>query len=109
MFPKHTQLQNSTLTIQMPASSVAWLASPPSTSGGSATRPALDSLRHCAVDDGVGIMSGLMPSSTAEPVSPTAADSRKPGLERSMRYHRNGLTSASVSETWSVDAQGSLR
>ena len=34
---------------------------------------------------------------------------RKPGLERSTRYHRTGLTRARVRDIWEVDCQGSLR
>jgi hypothetical protein len=49
--------------------------------------------------DGGGTHSGLMERRTKVPATPTRADRRKPGLERSMRYHRAGLTRASVSET----------
>lgn len=106
MFPKQTQLQNSTLSIQMPVSSVSWLASPPRAMGSAYALS--DSLRYVK-DEGVGITSGLMPSRTAEPATPTAIDSRKPGFDRSIRYHKNGLTSASVRETWRVEAHGSFR
>src|SRR3569833_573642 len=113
MFPKHTQLQNSTLSIQIPVSNVSFLARPPSTSGPAedAASASLDPLRYgagawCA---GAGIMLGLRPMSAADPARPTAADSRKPDLERSRRYHRKGFTSASVSDSSMVEAQGSFR
>lgn len=54
-------------------------------------------------------MSGLIPSSTAVPTIPMNAERRNPGLERSIRYHKNGLTMARVRETCKVDCQGSLR
>lgn len=47
---------------------------------------------------GEGIISGFRLSSTVVPKTPTAAERRKPGLVRSMMYHRTGLTRASVSE-----------
>lgn len=107
MLPKQTQLQNSTLSIHMPVSTVSCLASPPSISV-AAPVASIDALRP-AGPAGVGIMSGLTPMSRREPTSPTAADRRKPGLERSMSHHNRGLTSASVTESCSVEAQGSLR
>ena len=58
---------------------------------------------------GVGIMSGLILRRIAEPVTPTAAERMKPGLERSMRCQRKGLTRASVSDACSADAHGSFR
>ena len=54
-------------------------------------------------------MSGLTRQSIIVPVIPTKADSHKPARVRSMRYHKKGLTKESVSDTWSVDCQGSLR
>ena len=54
-------------------------------------------------------MSGLTPKALAVPVSPTSIDRRKPGLERSIRYQRTGLTRASVNDIWAVDCHGSLR
>ncbi len=61
------------------------------------------------VNAGEGTISGLIPKSTAVPVMPTKAESKKPALDRSIRYHRTGFTSDNVSETWRVDCQGSFR
>jgi hypothetical protein len=58
---------------------------------------------------GEGIMSGFEARRSAAPVVPTAVLRIKPGIERSMRYHRTGLTSARVREACIVEAQGSLR
>lgn len=58
---------------------------------------------------GEGIMSGFEARRRAVPVAPTKDERRKPGLDRSMRYQRTGLTRASVREAWRVDAHGSLR
>lgn len=60
-------------------------------------------------EGGDGIISGLSPSSIAVPVIPTNEERKNPGFERSMRYHRTGLTNAKVSDTCTVDCQGSLR
>jgi hypothetical protein len=54
-------------------------------------------------------MSGLESSKKKVPVAPTAEESRKPGFERSIMYHRTGLTRNRVRDTWRVDVQGSLR
>ena len=54
-------------------------------------------------------MSGLTPSRTAVPAMPTSAERMKPGFERSIRYHRTGLTRAKVKETCKVDCHGSFR
>ncbi len=58
---------------------------------------------------GEGTISGFRLRRTEVPRRPTAAERRKPGLERSTRYQRTGLTRARVRETWRVEAQGSLR
>lgn len=42
------------------------------------------------------------------PSAPTVAEKTKPGLERSIIYHKTGLTRASVREAWSVDVHGSF-
>lgn len=108
MFPKHTQLQNSTLTIHTPISTVS-----PSTGRGArlavAAHDENELCAACHALDGAGITSGLTPSSSADPVSPTQVDSRKPGMLRSMSHHRSGFTRASVAETCSVEAHASLR
>lgn len=103
MLPKQTQLQNRTLSIQIPVSIVFWLARPPNVRESETV-----SFRNDDAD-GVGTISGSTPISTAEPIRPTAAESRKPGLERSIKYHKKGLTRASVSESCSVDAHGRRR
>lgn len=43
-------------------------------------------------------MSGLERRRRAVPVAPTAVERMKPGLDRSIMYHRTGLTRASVRE-----------
>ena len=58
---------------------------------------------------GEGIMSGFEARRRAVPVRPTPVERMKPGLERSTRYQRTGLTRASVRDACSVEAQGSLR
>jgi hypothetical protein len=54
-------------------------------------------------------MSGFETSNRAVPVHPTAVLRMKPGLDRSTRYQRTGLTRARVKDAWRVEAQGSLR
>jgi hypothetical protein len=58
---------------------------------------------------GEGIISGFEARSNAVPAAPTAEERTNPGLERSIRYQRTGLTRKSVSEAWRDEAQGSLR
>lgn len=58
---------------------------------------------------GAGTMVGFVPSNTAVPTMPTKAESKKPALERSIRYHRTGFTSDNVSDTCRVDCHGSFR
>ncbi len=58
---------------------------------------------------GEGTISGFTPKAIAVPARPTSIERRKPGLERSTRYQRTGLTRARVKETWEVDCHGSLR
>lgn len=53
---------------------------------------------------GAGTMSGFRLMTITEPTSPTVDDRRKPGLERSIKYHRKGFTSARLNETCNVDA-----
>lgn len=60
------------------------------------------------LEAGDGKMAGLDNESNEVPRAPIVAERISPGLERSIRYHRAGLTSASVKETWSVDVQGSF-
>lgn len=54
------------------------------------------------------MISVLNPIKTIDPASPTAADKRKPGFDRSIRYHRNGLTIIKVRETCIVEAHGTF-
>lgn len=54
-------------------------------------------------------MAGFTPRRTTEPASPTAAERRKPALDRSMSHQSSGLTRAKVTETCKVEDQGSLR
>jgi NAD-dependent dihydropyrimidine dehydrogenase PreA subunit len=49
-------------------------------------------------------MSGLRLITMAEPTRPTADERRKPGFERSIKYHRKGFTRARLNETCIVDA-----
>lgn len=57
---------------------------------------------------GDGTISGLMPRSAIVPPIPTTAESKNPVFDRSTRYHNTGFARASVSETCSVDCQGSF-
>ncbi|KAL2282617.1 hypothetical protein FJTKL_10471 [Diaporthe vaccinii] len=82
---------------------------PPSISGSPPPLPVWFRLRNSEENpDGAGTMSGLNPMRMTEPAQATAADSRNPDFDRSIRYHRNGLTMASVMETCIVDAQGTF-
>lgn len=58
---------------------------------------------------GEGTISGLTLKAIAVPARPTSVERRKPGFERSTRYHSTGLTRARVNETCNVDCHGSLR
>ncbi len=44
-----------------------------------------------------------------EPARLRAAERRKPGFDRSIRYHKNGLARARATDTCIVEAQGSFR
>lgn len=96
IFPKQRQLQNSTLSIQTPVSTVSWLAKPPNAKG-SLSKP-FEELR-LGMPDGAGMISGLTPRRNIEPVRPTAADNTNPGLLRSISHHSSGLTNANVADT----------
>lgn len=105
ILPKQTQLQNITLAIHVATPMVSLVIIPSNPSP-------LDVWAALAPGEGVageGTIPGLTPSNTAVPVRPTTVERMKPGLERSMRYHNTGLTSARVRETWRVDCHGSLR
>jgi hypothetical protein len=101
MFPKHRQQQNKMLNIQIPFSTARWLARPPSIVGGSDWL--VEKLTLWLLNDerlaGAGTTSGMKLITTAEPTNPTVDDRRKPGLDRSIRYQRNGLTRARLRET----------
>lgn len=57
---------------------------------------------------GAGMISGFRPKDTMVPARPTAADRRKPVLERSIRYHKRGFAIAKVRETCIVEAHGTF-
>ena len=58
---------------------------------------------------GEGTISGLIARTRIVPAMPTMVERVKPGLERSMRYQRTGLTRARVRESCRVDCQGRRR
>lgn len=58
---------------------------------------------------GLGIRSEFEARRSALPVTPTVAENASPALERSIRYHRTGLTRARVNDACISEAQGSLR
>ena len=98
MFPKHTQVQNSTLAIHVPTTILSGgmpvyqiLAC-----GTDASSPATG---DGAVAAGEGTISGLMLRTASIPVKPTTVENTKPDLERSTRYHRTGLARERVRET----------
>lgn len=62
-----------------------------------------------ALKTGLGIISGVTMKWSKVPVTPTAVERRRPGLERSIRYQRTGFTNARVRDAWRVEDQGSLR
>ena len=106
MFPKHTQLQKSTLAIHVETPMLSLLMMP------SVVTLSMETLRvfdRGGVIDGVGTMLGSIPNITTVPMTPTVVDRTKPGFDLSMRYHNTGLTRARVNETCKVDCQGSLR
>lgn len=47
---------------------------------------------------GLGIISGFEARRRAVPIAPTPEERRKPGFERSIMYHRTGLTRNRVRE-----------
>jgi hypothetical protein len=75
-------------------------------SGPASTTPWRGIVEFLAGDAGDGIASELEARSRAVPVAPTAVERMKPGLDRSMRYQRTGLTSARVREACRVEVQG---
>lgn len=85
--PKQTQLQKSTLAIQVATPML------------SVVMPAISRVWVSLGAAGEGIMSGLMLRSAAAPEKPKMLDNVKPALDRSMRYQRNGLARARVRET----------
>lgn len=102
MFPKQTQLQNSTLAIHTVTAIVSYRSAVPP----SAMLPLLE--RRLKVAGG-GTMSGFTSSNTKAPPMPTREESTKPVLVPSTRYHKKGLTRAKVRLTCWVDSQGKLR
>jgi len=106
IFPKQTQEQKSTLTIQIPPSIISLLTRAGCNNCAAFTEEFRFRRENAA---GEGIASGFETRRSAAPVVPTAVLRMKPGIERSMRYHKTGLTRARVREACIVDAQGSLR
>jgi hypothetical protein len=104
ILPKHTQLQNSTLIIQIPPSMPSLLTYPPRSS----IIVLCWTVAFLEEEAGLGIMSGFETRRSAVPVAPTPKERMKPGLERSIMYHRTGLTSANVSEACRVEVHGSF-
>ena len=105
MLPKHTQLQNSTLAIQVqtPARSCETkLSMPTSRAVMFASVALIDSIA------GEGTILGLISNNMKVPKIPTTADNMKPAFDRSITYHSTGLTSARVRETCIVDCQGNF-
>ena len=106
-FPKHTQLQNRTLATQVPYPMVSVLTSPPIVAADERWSVSLMLVCWERGDAGDGI-TGLTPRAKAVPIKATVAERRNPGLLRSTRYQRTGLTNANVKDTWSVDVHGSF-
>jgi hypothetical protein len=114
MLPKHTQLTNSTLAIQVAIPMVSWLMSPRTMSSCGAWKPAvwLESPRRSEEadrGDGEGSRVGLTPRSIPVPPIENRAERMKPGGERSMRNQMAGFARARVNDSCRVDCQGSLR
>jgi len=117
IFPKQTALTNSTLAIHVATPTVSWPNNPstsaspdgPFTAAVPFPRDAIT--RPCCPCPcpGGGTQAGLMPSNTPVPPIETTVDSRKPGAERSSRYHSAGFASARVSESCIVDCHDNLR
>ena len=58
---------------------------------------------------GEGTTSGFASRRIEVHVMLTRVERARPGLDRSRMYQRAGFTRERVTETWSVDCQGSLR
>lgn len=119
IFPKHTQLTNNTLAIQVATPTLSWLK----------RIPAISNIPLCscwyaesvplaredpgvlpgAWGDGDGTRSGLMDRSSAVPEREKVAERMKPGAVRSRRYQIAGFARAKVRESWRVDCQASRR
>ena len=114
IFPKHTQLQNNTLAIHV-ATATSPCDIPIAIIPSSEARPEPLLNDEAALEEEEGsaccaeTISGLISSRAIMPVMPIRLDRTKPDLDRSMRYHRKGLTRARVRETWRVDCQGVFR
>lgn len=106
MFPKQILLQKSTLATQVQTPTLSLLMSPSYIVFSTDEFPALPETNEAA---GEGTMAGFTPNTIAVPIMPTNDERAKPGLERSMRYHKTGLTRAKVREACKVDCQGSFR
>ena len=100
MFPKQTLLQKRTLAIQVATAMLSSVIkfSFPNFWDNSAARTDLVELVV-----GRGTTAGLTKRRATVPKIPTAADNQNPACVRSIVYHRQGLTSARVSEACIVD------
>ncbi len=111
ILPKQTLLQNRTLATHVLTAMVSLLIN--CTRKPESCRDVVFAVGGAyALGDGVGgagTMLGLIPSRKAVPATPTTVETMNPGFERSIRYHRAGLTMAKVNETCNVDCHGSLR
>lgn len=106
MFPKQTQLQNRTLAIQVHMPMLSFVGKREDAISSTELFPVTCALGDAAAGDGT--ISGLMPSRAKVPPTPTTVESKNPVFDRSIRYHSTGFARASVSETCSVDCQGSF-
>jgi hypothetical protein len=103
IFPKQTQLQNNTLKIHTAPSTPSLPTPFPIPIPCSQIVPFEGELA------GLGKMFGFEARRRAVPVVEMVVERRKPGLERSIRYHRAGLTRARVRDAWREEAHGTLR
>lgn len=105
MLPKHTQLQNSTLALQVQTPMLSWETKPSMPTSGAVMFASVALGSRIAGD---GTILGLISNNMKVPKIPTIADKMKPAFDRSIRYQSTGLTSARVRETCIVDCQGNF-
>lgn len=104
MLPKHTQAQKRTLEIHVVTAMLSCVI-PVATACSLLVSFKADAAVDASADDGT--ISGRNPRTVHIPANPTIVDRENPVLVRSMRYHRTGLASASVTDACVVDCQGS--